>query len=522
MASGSFEFAVDGKIQGKIEWESSSNGSSANSSTVTAKLYVRRTDGHTTSGHEWRTYLEIAWNGTSCSYYSDSISVTSGWVLMLTHTVTVNHNNDGTGSTWIYGSVAGPYGTKAADWESTGGATCYFDTIPRAGDLTGFSTNSNYLDGTLSMSYNAKANFTNKLRISVSGVRAIKYLSYTNSGSHTYTYNFTANELADIYDIIGTGKTYCTIGVVLETWNGNTKIGESSERTKVLYMSESIKPSISAVAISENVSGIAEKFGAFVQSKSRMTVNITAAGATAGTKTSSISSYTTQIKDSNNVVVATFSGASFTTDFISRSGKFTVVTSAKDSRGRVSDAVTRTITVLGYSKPTITAFTAVRRDSDETIVDVLFSANIAPLDDMNPEPEPEPDPNDENPELSPLPIPHSGQNGGYGNDKSFKITLDQTEKQEYTDDYVKTNIAYAITNVSTNSSHQVILTVEDYFTTVTEAIMVSTGFAIQHISEDGRHISFGQRIDPNDDADVQIHESLSIGGIKVIWIEDVV
>lgn len=505
MASGSFELPVDGYLQGKIVWWSSSNGSSANSSTVTAELYVRRTNGHTTSGHEWRSYLEIAWNGKSCSYYSDAISVSSDWVKMLTHTVTVNHNNDGTGSTWIYGSVAGPYGTKAADWESTGGATCYFDTIPRAGDLTGFSTNSNYLDGTLSMSYNAKANFTNKLRISVSGVRAIKYLSYTNSGSHTYTYNFTANELADIYDIIGTGKTYCTIGVVLETWNGNTKIGESSERTKVLYMPESIKPSISAVAISENVSGIAEKFGAFVQSKSRMTVNITAAGATAGTKTSSISSYTTQIKDSNNVVVATFSGASFTTDFISRSGEFTVAVSVKDSRGRISSIVTRTITVLGYSKPVITAFTAVRRDSDETIVDVLFSANITPLDDMNPEPE-----EGEEPETI------------YGNDKSFKITLDQTEKQEYTDDYVKTNVTYAITNVSANSSHQVILTIEDYFTTVTEAVMISTGFAIQHISEDGRHIAFGQRVDPNDDSNVQIHESLSIGGIKIIWVEDVV
>ena len=250
-----------------------------------------------------------------------------------------------------------------------------------------------------------------------------------------------------------------------------------------------------------------------------MSVESTATGNTGST----ISSFTTQVKDSNNNVVGTYTGASFTTDFISRAGTFTVSVTAKDSRGRVSDAVTRTITVLGYSKPTITAFTAVRRDSDETIVDVLFSANITPLDDMNPEPEPEPepepDPNDENPELLPLPIPHSGQNGGYGNDKSFKIILDQTEKQEYTDDYVKTNIAYAITNVSANSSHQVILTVEDYFTTVTEAIMVPTGFAIQHISENGRHIAFGQRVDPNDDADVQIHESLSIGGIKVIWYE---
>lgn len=230
-----------------------------------------------------------------------------------------------------------------------------------------------------------------------------------------------------------------------------------------------------------------------------MSVESTATGNTGST----ISSFTTQVKDSNNNVVGTYTGASFTTDFISRAGTFTVSVTAKDSRGRVSDAVTRTITVLGYSKPVITAFTAVRRDSDETVVDVSFSAFITPLDDMNIEPE-----EGEEPETA------------YGNNKSFKLSIDQVDIQEYTDTYSKTNQTYNIQNVSANISHQVTLTVTDYFTSVSETVFISTGFAIMHISEDGKHIGFGQRCDPNDDSNVQIHESLSIGGIKIIWVEE--
>ncbi len=255
--------------------------------------------------------------------------------------------------------------------------------------------------------------------------------------------------------------------------------------------------------MSENIAGLSEKFGAFVQSKSKMHVDITAAGYNAGGKTSTISSYTTHVKDSNNNVVGTYSGASFTTDFISRSGTFTLVTTVKDSRGRVSDAVTRTITVLGYTKPTISNFVANRSDSDETVVDVSFSAFITPLDDMNVEPE-----EGEEPETT------------YGNDKSFKLSIDQVDIQEYVDTYSKTNQSYNIQNVSANISHKVTLTVTDYFTSVSETVFISTGFAIMHISEDGKHIGFGQRCDPDDDSDVQIHESLSIGGIKIIWVEE--
>ena len=244
MASGSFELSVSGKIQAKITWSSSSNGSSANSSTVYADIYVRRTDGYTTRGHSWRMYLNIGGSTTSKSYYDDSISVSSDWVWMGSHSATIGHNNDGTRSVYISGEIQGPSGTAAADWTSSGGQWCGLDTIPRASDIGTFS-HGTYLDQGMSITYTSKARFKNKVRISVVGAQVVKWIETTeDAGTKTKSWTFSASELNTIYSIIGTNKNYATIGVVIETWNGSTKIGETTERTANIYMPESIKPSV--------------------------------------------------------------------------------------------------------------------------------------------------------------------------------------------------------------------------------------------------------------------------------------
>ena len=45
-------------MEGRIEWESSSNGAEKNTSNVTARLQVRRNDGYTTKG-TWTGNLQI-------------------------------------------------------------------------------------------------------------------------------------------------------------------------------------------------------------------------------------------------------------------------------------------------------------------------------------------------------------------------------------------------------------------------------------------------------------------------------
>ena len=59
MASGTINFSSNNSnLAGKIEWSSSSNGTNANSSNVTATLYVRRTNNYTTTG-TWTGTLNI-------------------------------------------------------------------------------------------------------------------------------------------------------------------------------------------------------------------------------------------------------------------------------------------------------------------------------------------------------------------------------------------------------------------------------------------------------------------------------
>ena len=138
MAGGSFEFGASGYLQGKIDWTSTSNGSSANTSTVTAILYARRTNSYTTYGVSWSGYVKIGSAQTNISF-SSTVYVSSSWIEMARITTTVNHNTDGTGSVNISGSVTGPSGTALAGNTSSGNQTVGLDTIPRYANITSFS-----------------------------------------------------------------------------------------------------------------------------------------------------------------------------------------------------------------------------------------------------------------------------------------------------------------------------------------------------------------------------------------------
>lgn len=106
---------------------------------------------------------------------------------------------------------------------------------------------------------------------------------------------------------------------------------------------------------------------------------------------------------------------------------------------------------------------------------------------------------------------------GNKNDKTFKVKLGSTEKQSYTDAYTKTNQSCSITGTSTTSSYSVVLEVSDYFTTVTETVLVGTAFATMHVSEDGKHIAIGQMYDSSKAVNLQVATNMSIGGCTIEW-----
>lgn len=137
MASGSFEFTPSGALQGKIYWSSTSNGSSANSSNVTAILYARRTDSYTTWAQDWSGYVKVGSAQVNVNF-SSTVYVSSDWVEMARVTTTIAHNNDGTGSASVSGSVTGPSGTSLEGKTSSGSQTVTLDRIPRYTSITSF------------------------------------------------------------------------------------------------------------------------------------------------------------------------------------------------------------------------------------------------------------------------------------------------------------------------------------------------------------------------------------------------
>lgn len=138
MASGSFEFTPSGALQGKIYWSSTSNGSSANSSNVTAILYARRTDSYTTWARDWSGYVKVGSAQVNVNF-SSTVYVSSDWVEMARVTTTIAHNNDGTGSASVSGSVTGPSGTSLEGKTSSGSQIVTLDRIPRYTSISTFS-----------------------------------------------------------------------------------------------------------------------------------------------------------------------------------------------------------------------------------------------------------------------------------------------------------------------------------------------------------------------------------------------
>lgn len=168
----------------------------------------------------------------------------------------------------------------------------------------------------------------------------------------------------------------CTI--TCNTYVGGTQTG-TAQVTLTLKVPASVVPTISSVAVSEAVSGIADKFGAYVRTRSKLAVAITAAGVQGST----ISSYRTVLDG------VTYTSASFTSNTLNTAGTLTMTVTVTDSRGRTASK-SQSITVVVYSPPSLTKFTAERCTADGaaaqvdgTKVRVSVSGSVSPVGNKN-------------------------------------------------------------------------------------------------------------------------------------------
>lgn len=465
MATSGALSTTNDSIKYKITINQNSQNVSANTSNVTVSVRFYRTNtGYTTYG-TGTVYCKI--NGTtySASVTSDD-KITSGGIVLFTKTLNISHGSDGTKkltvSAWISHSQ---FDSSEQSYSLT------LTTIPRATTPT-IDVASVAMGGSITISMpRASSSFTHTLKYTFSGTSGTIGTGLGTSKSWTVPLSL-ASRIPN--------ATSGTLTVTCETYNGSTKIGSKTD-TVTITVPSSVVPTIDSVVFAETVSGIADKFGAYVKGKSKPSVTINASGAYSST----ISSYSTK------VLGKTYSGKSFTISNLTSVGSVSVAITIKDSRGR-SATTTKTLTVVDYENPIINHFSVIRANSDGT-------------------------PNDEGGSLL-ISYGFDISSVNNKNDKSFTISMKPADSTTFIT-LLTGNLYTADTTlipdgiINPDMSYTIRLKISDYFKSITHDIEAPTAFTLMDFHSSGKGIAFGKVSQEEDIVDFGLKAKFNNGEV---------
>lgn len=336
-------------ISGWIEWTESNIDPSANTSKVTAKLVYRNSSGYSTYSDESTFYLTV--NGSKATKTNGYNLAAGGTYTVLTNTVTVAHNADGSKSITISGggALTGTQGLSA----SSGSGTAALTAIPRASVPT-VSQSAIDMGQTVRVKTNAKnGNFYHRIW-------------YTFGGSEGYGGDFDSTTLYNWSDLTprlelarripNAASGTCT--VYLRTFtdrNMTTRVGEDQTVSFTLRVPDSVKPAAALTVEIVNDNTTLAQWGVAVKGYSKLRYAIT--GDVTGDYGATLSAY--QFKANGETLTA----QTGTTKALSTAGNMTAKGWVKDSRGRWSAVREQTINVYDYSLPEIVQSDAYRVDA---------------------------------------------------------------------------------------------------------------------------------------------------------------
>lgn len=301
--------------------------------------------------------------------------------------------------------------------------------------------------------------FYDVLTISVGGTTIKTVNGIVNGDDIT----FTSTELTNIYKKLPSAtKGTVTFKLTTKTSSSGSTVGTST-KTATGTIPSSVKPTISGITLAEAVSGLASKFGAYIQNKSKITGTVNASAGSG----SSISAYKTTINGSS------YTSKTFTTGVLKTSGENTISITVTDKRGRTGTYSTK-FNVLAYSKPSISTFKVERCNADGTLNDeginfkVSVKSSITALNNKN--------------------------------DSSYVLQYKLSSVDAWTTlgnslsgysintNWVVTNIALNIDNV-----YDFRLTIKDYFETdgIAKTDSVAESFTLMNFGADGHSMAIG-------------------------------
>lgn len=452
-ASGTITESIRTGYQIKIAWEVTSQSVANNTSSVTVKVQLVSTGSSYTINSTASKSGSLTINGTKYTFSFTAGLSGNQTKTIFTKPVTIAHNADGT-KTCSFSATCGINvtlsGTYYGNVTASGSGT--FDTIARASSIS-------------SVTSSVSVNGTNEVTVNIT--RA--------ASSFTHTVVFSFGSYSKTTTGVGTSTSYAiptswlnampnatsgTAKVTVTTYSGSTKIGSAVSKSFTLTVPSTVVPSISAVTLSEAVSGLSAQFGGYVQNKSKLAVKITAAGAYSST----IKAYKTTIQGAN------YTAASFTSGILKNSGTSTVTITVTDSRGRTA-STTRSLTVIAYAPPKINTFTAIRADG-------LGNANDSGT-------------------MALVRVKFSVSAVNNKNAKSYVV--EYRPKASDTWEQAQDGSVYAFDSnmllnigLDTDTSYDLRLTLTDFFGSTTASTDVATAFTLMDFNASGKGLAFGK------------------------------
>ena len=478
--SGSIQQAIRTGYRIQIAWTVDSQSVANNTSTVTAKVQLVSTGSSYTINSSASKSGSLTINGTKYTFNFTAALSGNQTKTLYTKTVTVAHNADGT-KTCSFSATCGIdvtlSGTFYGDITASGSGT--FDTIARASTISSVTSS-----------------------VSVTGSNAVTVSISRKASSFTHTVVFSFGSYSNTQTSIGTSASYTipqtwlnaipnatsgTAKVTVTTYSGSTKIGSAVSANFTVTVPSTVVPTISAVSLSEAVSGLAAQFGTYVQNKSKIAVKITAAGALSST----IKTYKTTIQGAN------FTAASFTSGVLTKSGTSDVTITVTDSRGRTA-STTRSITVTAYAAPKITSFQGFRclangtENYEGTYLNAALNFSISSVGSKN--------------------------TASYTVEYKLQSATSWTTLTSGSVYALNSNIISASGLFGVDSSFDIRLSVKDYFTTITSTFEIPTAFTLLDFNASGKGVAFGKVSEVANgmeiDLPMSIYKYIYMGGVQ--------
>lgn len=471
MASGTIYGSTNNTyIDAKIVWSSVAN-TAANTSTVTATLYYKRSNEYITSG---TGSFSIKIGTAAAVVNTQYLQIGSNWVKAVAATQVVTHELNGSKSVAISASGA----ISGTTLESTTcGSTVTLDTIPRATTLDQVSVPAT-LESSFTYKYTPRGSYYTRVAIylvvgsKTLSLRLIPHGIQPVGTQQTQTITLTAAERSQIYKVLPT-TAQAVIQVTARTYSDagySVKVGDASTKEVTTSIPAGIKPSASLTASPVNNNAWIKEKNIYVAGYSGLTATLSGTsgeGAPILTYAISGGGYSA---NSNVLKVTT----------LLQAGKLTLKGVLTDSRSRTGTAE-YSLTVESYTTPQIRSLTVTRGtynsstqawtpDDNGPDVRVYFTTYLSLIQYANAY-------------SVAFTINGVAQTPNYGSQSNLNSSV---------------GYAFYFINMDSESSHTLKITAQDYAGgTGSATITVPTTYVTMEFKADGKGIAFGKTSEKN-------------------------